>query len=68
MNKGEKLGMLLDEGEAIEQQMNAVFTQYSIKLLDLKNLPKEGKDKWDQLFKQKDEIANQIGQLFKSPK
>lgn len=64
MTKGEELGVLLDKGEIIQQQMNAVFTRYNAKYLDLKSLPKEGREEWNQLFKQKNEITAQIGKLF----
>lgn len=65
MSKGEKLGKLLDKGNIIQQQMDAIFKQYNVRHLDLKSLPAEGRKEWNQLFKQKDEITEQIGKLFK---
>lgn len=65
MSKGEKLELLLNQEASINQQMDAIFERYNVPYLDLKNLPDEGKEEWDCLFKQKDEITDQIGRLFK---
>lgn len=65
MTKGEKLEALLNQESSINQQMDAIFKRYNVPFLDLRNLPDEGKEEWDCLFKQKDEITDQIGRLFK---
>lgn len=66
MSKGEELRKLLDEAEGIQQQMDAIFTRYNVNFLNLIDLPKEGKDEWDKLLKQKDDITTKIGRLFKN--
>lgn len=66
MSKGEELGKLLDEAEGIQRQMDAIFTRYKVNFLNLIDLPKGGRDEWDKLLKQKDEITAKIGRLFKA--
>lgn len=66
MTTGTELGILLDKGEILHQQMDAIFIRYNVKHLDLKSLPKKGKDEWDKLFREKDGITTEIGKLFKN--
>lgn len=65
MSKGKELKKLLDKGEAIQKEMDAIFFRYDVKYLDIKALPQKAKDEWDQLFEQKNTITNQIGDMFK---
>lgn len=65
MSKGKELKKLLDKGEAIQKEMDAIFFRYDVKYLDLTSLPEEARDEWNQLFDKKNTITNQIGDLFK---
>lgn len=65
MSKGKELKKLLDKGSAIQKEMDAIFSRYEVKYLDLASLPEEARDEWNQLFDKKNMISNQIGDLFK---
>lgn len=65
MSKGKELKKLLDKGSAIQKEMDAIFSRYDVKYLDLTSLPEEARDEWNQLFDKKNTISNQIGDMFK---
>lgn len=64
MSKGEELGVLLDEGESIHQQMKSLFAKYNFNDLDLKSLPKADKEEWHRLQKMTGDINSRIAELL----
>lgn len=63
MSKGEDLKQLLDKRDVIQKQMDDIFTKYNVGYLDLKSLLPKGIEEWEQLFKQKDDITQDIVKL-----
>lgn len=64
MSKGEELGVLLDEGESIHQQMKRLFAKHNLNDLDLKSLPKADKEEWRRLQKMTGDINSRIAELL----
>lgn len=60
MNKGERLGILLDKADDLHRQMNQIFLKKGFNTPDLSLLSPADKEKWYDLYEQSKKITDEI--------
>lgn len=65
MNKGDKLGELLDKAEAIHAEMKQIFIKNGLDRGDLKLLSPADRDEWYRLKAESDVLEKEIADIFK---
>lgn len=66
MNKGEKLGMLLDEADILHRQMNQIFLKQGLTTPDLSLLSPEDREEWYRLYEHSKKVGDEICNLINS--
>lgn len=64
MSQGDKIGMLLAEGERNHTQMRQIFLDHNVPYLYLELLPPEAKEEWDQLREKNEAITRQMADVL----
>lgn len=64
MNKGKRLGILLDKADALHKQMNQIFLKQGLKTPDLTLLSPADKEVWYTLYEQSKRVSDEICQLI----
>jgi hypothetical protein len=64
MNKGEQLGILLDEADILHRQMNQIFLKQGLTTPDLSLLSTSDRAEWNRLYEQSKEISDKICKLI----
>lgn len=64
MNKGEQLGIMLDEADILHRQMNQIFLKQGLATPDLSLLSTGDRAEWNRLYEQSKEISDKICKLI----
>lgn len=64
MNKGERLGILLDKADILHYQMNLIFLKQGLKTPDLSLLSTDDKEEWYRLYEQSKRVTDEICKLI----
>lgn len=64
MNKGERLGILLDKADVLHYQMNLIFLKQGLKTPDLSLLSTADKEEWYRLYEQSKRVTDEICELI----
>lgn len=64
MNKGEQLGILLDQADAIHTEMRQIFLKQGLGTPDLSLLSSDDREKWNRLYEESKKVADEISRLI----
>lgn len=64
MNKGEKLGILLDKADILHNKMNKIFLQKGLDTPDLTLISTPDREDWNKLYEQSKKNADEISNLI----
>lgn len=64
MNKGEQLGILLDQADAIHKEMRQIFIKQGLGTPDLSLLSSDDREEWNRLYEESKKVADEISELI----
>lgn len=64
MNKGKRVGLLIDRANILNEQMNHIFLKQGLTTMDLSLLPPLDKEKWLALFEESKKVTDEICKLI----
>lgn len=64
MNKGNQLGILLDQADAIHKEMRQIFIRQGLSTPDLSLLSSDDRTEWNRLYEESKKVADEISRLI----